>query len=560
MDFVGNEQYSDNRLIRWSGLEEGVLVTPSLIAEANKKIIDGYQEEGYLFARVDSVIVNGINDKNQVRLVWHIYEDDLVRLGTVKLVADSINADVLENWVDFNEGDVYQRAYIESEIKSIARYYATIGYPLATIDVSKTSLRQESDTKYIDLELKVDHHDKISINNIRLRGNSITDDNVILREIGIQNGEIYNEDIIDNIPVSLNKLGYFKEVRPVKVINLNEDKTDLLIEVEENKTTTFDGIIGYIPPEQNQKSDEGYFTGLIHLNFRNLFGTGRKFEVNWRKLDKFSEEFRLFYEEPWVFNYPINVGLGLERVVRDTTYIERSYFINSVLKISTNLSGFLKFSRKDVYPDSLASRRLRMTQNSINDVEIGIAYDTRDYVINPRNGLRYVASFAYGSKNNSGPSYLISEDSLATHEDIKRLQISLAYYLGLWKNQVFALKFNGTHIESDKDQLQLSDHIWFGGFGTLRGYRDAQFHGTTVSWVNLEYRFLVGRNSRIFLFNDWGFYQYHDASGLQNDILPGYGVGIRFESPLGIMGVDYGLGRGDSFSTGKIHFGIINSF
>lgn len=560
LEYSGNDHFTDSRLIQWGGLQKGSLITPPLIAVANKKIIKGYQEEGYLYARIDSTIITRTGDDKRAGIRWYINEGDLVRLGTVKLLADQINAEILENWVDFNEGDIYRREYIESEIKSIGHYYATIGYPLATIDIIKTSLRQDDDDKYIDLELKIDRGNNISINSIRLKGNNVTDDKVILREIGLQSGEIFNQDKIDDIPLSLNKLGYFKNVKPVKIIGLHDGKTDLLIEMEENTTTTFDGIIGYIPPEQGQKSDEGYFTGLIHLNFRNLFGTGRKFEVNWRKLDKYSEEFRIFYEEPWVFNYPINVGVGLERVVRDTTYIERSYFLNSVLKISTNLKGFLKFSQKDVYPDSLASRRLRMTQNSISDGEIGIEYDTRDYFVNPRKGLRYIASFAYGSKKNTGPAYLIREDSLATREGINKLQLSLSFYQSLWKNQVIAFKIHGAHIESDKDQLQLSDHIWFGGFGSLRGYREAQFHGTTVSWINLEYRFLVGRNSRVFLFNDWGFYQYQDTLGIRNDILPGFGIGIRFESPLGIMGVDYGLGRGDSFSTGKIHFGIINSF
>ena len=125
---------------------------------------------------------------------------------------------------------------------------------------------------------------------------------------------------------------------------------------------------------------------------------------------------------------------------------------------------------------------------------------------------------------------------------------------------MLAFKLHGAHIESDKDQLQLSDHFWLGGFGTLRGYRENQFHGTTISWVNIEYRFIIGRNSRVFLFNDWGFYQYKERTGITKDTLYGYGIGIRFETPLGIMGVDYGFGRGDTFSTGKIHFGIINSF
>jgi outer membrane protein insertion porin family len=250
----------------------------------------------------------------------------------------------------------------------------------------------------------------------------------------------------------------------------------------------------------------------------------------------------------------------LERIVRDTTYIERSYLLNSTLKLSAEFKGFLNISHSEVVPDSLASRTLRMARNTFTGGEIGVQYDTRDFPANPRKGIRYMASFSFGTKRNSGPEYLIREDSLAHKEGIKKIKGQLSYFQRLWQNQVFALNFSGSHIEGDKDQLQLSDHFWFGGFGSLRGYRENQFHGTSVSWVNLEYRFIVGRNSRVFLFNDWGFYQYEDASGIKNDILAGYGVGIRFDTPLGVMGVDYGLGRGDTFSTGKIHFGIINSF
>ena len=171
-----------------------------------------------------------------------------------------------------------------------------------------------------------------------------------------------------------------------------------------------------------------------------------------------------------------------------------------------------------------------------------------------------MASFTFGTKENTSPVYLIKEDSLALREGIKKVRGHLSYFQRLWQNQVLAVNFHGSYIEGDKNQLQLSDHFWFGGFGSLRGYRENQFHGTIVSWINVEYRFLIGRNSRVFLFSDWGFYQYEDATGIVNDILPGYGVGIRFDTPLGVMGVDYGLGRGDTFSTGKIHFGIINSF
>jgi len=445
-------------------------------------------------------------------------------------------------------------------LETIAKYFADNGYPLAIIKIENTNLKTEDSERFLDLSILVDPGPQIFINQIRIIGNEVTKPEVILREIGVQSGDRYIQEKINAIPGRLNRLGYFKNVDPVKIVNLKGNKTDLLIEVREGNTTTFDGVVGYIPAESNQNLDEGYFTGLLNLNFKNLFGTGRKFEVHWRKPNPFSEQFRIFYEEPWVFNMPLNLGVGLERLVRDTTYIEQQYFLNAVIILSSEFRANLRFSHEEVFPDSTASRDLRMTRNTISNGEIGVKYDTRDYPVNPRSGVNYSALFKFGLKKNTGPAYVIEEDSLALLENLKTLQINLSYYQPLWSNQIFAVDFHGGHIQGDKNQLQLSDHFWFGGFGSVRGYREDQFHGTTVSWVNLEYRFIVGRNSRIFIFNDWGYYQYRDGIINVNDIVPGYGVGIRFDSPLGIMGVDYGIGRGDTFSTGKIHFGIINNF
>ena len=108
-----------------------------------------------------------------------------------------------------------------------------------------------------------------------------------------------------------------------------------------------------------------------------------------------------------------------------------------------------------------------------------------------------MASFSFGTKENTGPEYLINEDSLTVREGIKTIKGHLSFYQPLWQNQVFAVNFNGSYIEGDKNQLQLSDHFWFGGFGSLRGYRENQFNGKfrtdqlvsadgVVRWVNGE--------------------------------------------------------------------------
>ena len=558
--FVGNEHYSDGQLAEWGGVLEENMINALLVETINKKIIDAYQEEGYLYARIDSVVFTPTGEEKRVALTWYINEGQIVRLGKVTVQIDSLDMEELDNRLDFYYGDIYRKEQVEEELEIIAKYFADNGYPLAIINIENTNLKSEDSERFLDLSILVDPGPQIFINQIRIKGTEVTKPEVILREIGVQSGDRYSQEKIDAIPGKLNRLGYFNSVDPVKIVNLRGSRTDLLIEVREGNTTTFDGVVGYIPAESNQNLDEGYFTGLLNLNFKNLFGTGRKFEVHWRKPNPNSEQFRIFYEEPWIFNMPLNLGVGLERLVRDTTYIEQQYFLNSVIKLSSEFRAYLRFSHEEVFPDSTASRNLRMTRNTISNGEIGVEYDTRDYPINPRSGVNYSALFKYGLKKNTGPAYVIKEDSLALLENLKTLQVNLSYYQPLWSNQVLAVIFHGGHIQGDKNQLQLSDHFWFGGFGSVRGYREDQFHGTSVSWINLEYRFIVGRNSRIFIFNDWGYYQYRDGIINVNDIVPGYGIGIRFDSPLGIMGVDYGIGRGDTFSTGKIHFGIINNF
>jgi len=237
--------------------------------------------------------------------------------------------------------------------------------------------------------------------------------------------------------------------------------------------------------------------------------------------------------------------------VRDTTYIERSYALSSTIRFSSNFHVKLQLISKSIIPDSSASRILRLTNNSILTADLGLEYDSRDQPYNPRRGLLYHAFYSEGLKKNNGPAYLLQEDSLVRRERLQSVRLDLAYFINLGGNQVLAAALSGKRISSNKDQLQLSDHFWFGGTATLRGYRENQFHGETISWCNLEYRFLTGRDSRIFVFNDWGYYNYQDTAGKHEDVLPAYGLGLRFRTPLGILGVDYGLGRGILSPPGK---------
>ena len=108
-----------------------------------------------------------------------------------------------------------------------------------------------------------------------------------------------------------------------------------------------------------------------------------------------------------------------------------------------------------------------------------------------------------------------------------------------------------------------------GGSESLRGYREDQFRGTVVALASLEYRLLLGRVSRIFPFVDLGYYYRPCTTAAEDDgyrvrtesdIVVGYGFGLRVDSRAGVLGLDYGLGRGDGVRDGKVHLRMENLF
>jgi len=554
IEFVGEFIQQESLLKKRLGLREKQTVTEADITKALKELENQLSESGCLLAHIDSAVFTDTRSPAGQLLTVFGSSGPQVSFGNLALLSDSIPSETYARTMNSKKNSPYSGKLIEEDIKFILRIAADQGFPFAEISVDDPVIRRDGDKAFADLLIRIREGRKIYCSGVQVSGNSYTRDHVILREISLPPGSLYIKNKIDAIPQKLNRLGFLKNVHPPSIISSSQDSVDVIIRVEEGSATAFDGVIGYIP---DRSKTGGYFSGLIDLSFKNLFGTGRLFDIHWKKADRYSEEFYVAYTEPWIFACPVDVGVTLERVVRDTTYLEWNFSLSSRVRLFERVSVFGGFRRSTALPDSAASRELRLARNSVVNGEIGLEYDTRDFPANPASGVFYMSSYTFGRKSNYGPSYLFTEDSLKRSESLNSLKLRLEWYQRLWQNQVFALQLNARQIKGDR--LQLTDYFWFGGSRSLRGYRENQFYGSEVAWVNLEYRFLLGRTSRAFLFNDWGFYRQNLPQKIQNT-LPGYGFGIRFETPLGVLGIDYGLGKGDSFRDGKIHFGIVNRF
>jgi outer membrane protein insertion porin family len=194
---------------------------------------------------------------------------------------------------------------------------------------------------------------------------------------------------------------------------------------------------------------------------------------------------------------------------------------------------------------------------------LGLALDLLDKPDNPRKGICYRIEIDYSQKRNYPTAFFVPNQGKTQSADYS---MALENYLPTLKNQtVFAgVHFKG--INSSEKIIPYTDEYKLGGIKSLRGYREEEFSGSTIAWTNMEYRFLLDGDSRFFLFMDYGYFErkvlsddgvaYRRISGQKL----GYGAGLRIDSKAGLLGLDYGLGQNDSFSQGKIHFGIINRF
>ena len=144
--------------------------------------------------------------------------------------------------------------------------------------------------------------------------------------------------------------------------------------------------------------------------------------------------------------------------------------------------------------------------------------------------------------------------------ETRRIEADAEAVLSVFRRQTVYLGMHGVEVKTGDAFAPVSDQVRFGWAKTLRGYEEDAFRGSLVAWGNFEYRYLLGRRSRVFLFLDGGMYQRREREGLVRGTKFGYGFGLRLETGLGLFGVDFGLGEGDSFLQAKVHVGLVSRF
>ncbi|MEE9226044.1 MAG: POTRA domain-containing protein [Bacteroidota bacterium] len=566
VDVHGNRSISTGEILSWMDLQPQTPFTLEQLQRDLKTITSRYYRVGHYFAVVQPSFQYA-PDSSSVSLTLNLTEGPRVTIGTLTLSGNGLipTEKILERF-ETRVGEVLDERLLEQDFEQLLTLYEVRGYPFAKVRVGNITLAEDGQS--LDIAIDIDEGPIVRISEVRVEGNSTTKESVVIRETRIKLGEAYDHEKISAVRPLLMRLNVFSSVSDPELY-VRGEKARLLIKVREGNTNTFDGILGYVPPTEVGGGDQkGFLTGLVTVSMRNLFGTARRLHVRWQREDRSTQELGIRYLEPWVFGIPVNVGLGVRQRQQDSSYVKRQLEFKASMLVAGNLSVGATFNRASVIPSSDRETPSPVLKSRTTLVGVDLEYDTRDNTISPRGGLYYRTDYQIGTKKITKPVNSVAQvDDQVT---VQSLGVDVQYYVATFFRQVLALSLHGREVRGSP--IDESDLFRLGGTNSLRGYRENQFLGSRLVWSNVEYRFLIDPRSFFYVFFDGGYYfrpgvdqAISGNTGLQSpesaqDFKYGFGVGLRVETRLGLIGVSFALGEGDTISTGKIHVGLINEF
>lgn len=330
--FVGNNNLSKTALRRnletkKQGLFSKGLYQESLIEEDIEKIESFYSEKGYITARVvdvkSEIIDTDDPEKMGLRLTYYIEEGDQYTYDGISFIGNIIhNDEELEKMVRTKNGDVLNKVRMEADFVKISDLYFDDGYIFNSISEEEVINYEHKKVSYI---VTIVESGRAHVENIVVRGNDKTRENVILRELPIGVGDVFSKKKIIEGVQNLYNLQYFSAIYPETPAGSEHGLMDLIVNVEEGKTTdiqfglTFSADAGDIP-----------VSAFVKWTDRNFRGTGQELSVG-TELSTDVQSLSASFTERWLTDKRLS-GTITASVSHETTANVAQDIMNPVFK------------------------------------------------------------------------------------------------------------------------------------------------------------------------------------------------------------------------------------
>ncbi|BFU90029.1 MAG: putative Outer membrane protein assembly factor YaeT [Nitrospira sp.] len=524
--------------------DAGVLKREELTNDV-ERIKEVLLNKGYFNVRVGQPSVELTEDKKWFIVSYHLTEGEPFTIGEVGFRGNTVYEDPeLREGLRIKEGEIFQRAKIRDEITRITDLYGSKGYSFAEV---MPNVNPNNEERTVNLFFNIKEGEMMRIRQINIYGNDKTRDNVIRREIRVDEQDVIDTASLKRSFQRLNNLNFFEtvEILPAQVAS---DKVDLNVRVKEKPTgmfslgggfSTLDRLVAIADITQGNLGGYGYMgrirgqlgqrRSLGSITFRNpyLYDSLTSLQVDgYRSITNYLS----YYEQRTGGN--VTLGRWLSEYVTGSISLfgEQITFSDPQTGICTPGNELVPIVCRQLGTRSSTGFRTSMFR------------DTRDYYLDPRSGWRIGGGFDIGTPYMGGTNNFIKY--YADVIKVTPLPFDMRLSLRTRFGEVHAL--GGT-------QIPLNERFFVGGINTMRGFSFGRA-GPTVPTThapygaakqlifNAELIFTVSAEAKLngVLFFDYGK-GFDDNEPLSLNLRPAAGIEGRWISPFGPLRVAYGI-------------------
>ena len=534
LGIMANREYS----LPWSWFTDAGVFRQDEIPNDVERIKEVYSNKGYLDVQVGNPLIELDEEKKWFTMTFPVVEGEPYTVSQVVFQGNELlTDDELELDLTIEPGEVFQRVKIRDEITRLTDLYGEKGYAFAEV---VPSILPDTQSRTAEITFKIEEGELIRIREIRISGNDKTRDNVIRREIRVD-----ERDMIDSVAIKrsferLNNLNFFETVE-ILPKQIDEGTVDLDVKVKEKATGSFSVGGGF--------STLDLFTAIADITEGNLFGLGYLVRVR-GQLGGRRTVGNITFRNPSLYDGPTSMQLdAFSTRTNFLTFVEDRAGGNAVFgrSFSEYISGSITFVGeqiriKDPAPDAPESILDQVGTQSTTGFRLAAFRDSRDYFIDPRSGSRLGLRMSLGTDALGGTNNFISFSLDA-----------LKYTpLPLWDMR-YALRGRIGIGEGYKGSpLPVSEFFFVGGINTVRGFQFGRAGPVTESGtleggnkqliINNELIFPILPEAKLngVLFFDYGK-GFAEEEPLSFDLRPATGIEVRWISPFGPLRAAYGL-------------------
>ncbi|HKX31293.1 MAG TPA: translocation/assembly module TamB domain-containing protein, partial [Blastocatellia bacterium] len=482
-------------------------------------------------------------------------------------------------------GQFYSLTKLREGTQQINRLYANHGYLNAATEMSVTDLSEDR----VRVIYTVTEGNPSVIHDVVVNGLTLTDEDALRRFLTFTPGETLTPDKIRRTQRALYATGAFSEVNidTEPVPGGDESARRVKVQVTESKPIQLIYGAGY-------STDEGP-SGLAELSHNNLFGRIHSASLRMRvsRRDQFAQ-FQYGDLRPFGHAWPVVFSIFHDRDADLRTFVRRQVvdgetqsstpgrsfglnrfgtFVQAERRLRDRSSLRFRYSFENAKLFNLENiPELEVTRNEravrLGMLTVGFSRDSRDSALNPTTGQLFSADYSLATRVLGGnESFNKLFGNYQRYYRLPEQMPVLGNSVLAFSGRVgLAAPFRVTDRDGDgvitdpERQLPISERFFAGGATTLRGFKFEEagpqgvleprtpnelptlvpLGGDALTVFNFEFRYPLTRRLQLVPFYDLGnvFRKVGDIgfSGMTNTV----GLGLRFRTPIGPVGIDYG--------------------